>query len=448
MALAAALAVPAVTLADSASSPLGGGDLFALQAGRVNAPVVTTGQTTAPVVQAPRVRVPQLSLQVSGADAARLGGTGAVSVMLTRRSPGGLALSNALVRVVAPAGVRMTGGTGAGWLCAGAGRVLICRHPGGIAVGTNPADITATFQVAETAAGLARAAQAEFASTATWSGDPASETTGGQWLEVDTGTVDVRDALRATLTSASGSRVAVTTGLGDDARRIDLSATVAGSDTGQVRAEWFQISGPTVRFAGPATVDDASDQLTQGAIVPDTATGTQTYVFGLRLSADGDVVERRVAVQVVADRVLPRQAFDQSQIERLVKIAQQNPGDRTLVNRFVDDFDISGPTRAVRPGTSVRLRIVDIAVPLVQTGWIVNDQLITAPKTNRHSFTVKAPAFGDSTSVEVVAVDRRGKVYSEGILITGGQPVGRSGRSGPVARSADRDATEAQQQAM
>lgn len=440
-------AAPPAGVGDASPPAITGGEAFALQAGRASDPVVTTGQETAPVVQAPRLRVPQLSLQVSGADAARLGGTGAVSAMLIRRSADGVAVSQARVRLVAPPGLRMIEGTGAGWSCAAAGRALLCSHPGRIPAGTNPAVITATFSVAPTAVRLARAATAEFEADATWSGDPARATIGGPWLETDTGTVDVRDALRGTLVSASGSRVAVTTGLGDDARRIDLAATVTGGDTGQVRAEWFQVAGPAVRFAGPATVDDAADQLTQGAIVPDTASGTQTYVFGLRLSGDGDVVERRVAVQVVADRVLPRQAFDQTQIERLVDIAQRNPGDRTLVSRFQDDFDISGPTQAVRPGTTVRLRLVNVRVPLVQTGWIVNDRLVTAPKTNPQRLTVKAPSLGASTSVEVIAVDRKGKVYSEGIVITGGQPVGRSGRSSPSVRQA-KAATEAQQQAM
>jgi hypothetical protein len=439
-----------------AQEPLAGGAGFAVEAARAEADATPLG---GPRVESTPMRVPQLNLQVSGADAARVGGTGSVSATLTRRSATGLAVARAVVHLRAPAGVTMTGGTGAGWACTPAGRLLRCSHPGRIPSGRNPDAITATFRVAPTAARLARAASASFVGYATWAGDPADATIGGPWLETDTGEVDVRDALRVTLDSASGSRVAVTTGADETLRRIDLVATVRGADTGQVRAEWFQVSGPTVAFAAPTTLDSTTPQLAQAAIVPDTATGTGRYVFGVRVSGDGDVVERRVAVQVVASAMLPREPFDQSQVERLVDIAQRDFGDRTLTNAYLDDFDIAGPRRPARPGSTVTLRLVDIRVPLVQTGWIVDDVLVTAAKTNRQRLTVTAPSYGDSMSVEVVAVDRKGKTYSEGIVIVGGQPVGRSDAisnrfvlkpAQPTAqtRQAQRAATAEQEQAM
>ena len=392
-------------------------------------PEVVSGQATAPEVQASRMILPQFSLQVESTDPARIGGTGAVQATLLRRGPGGLAVSKARVRLVGPAGIRMTGGSGPGWTCAAAGRVLVCSHPGAIASGRNPAPVTAAFAVASTARRLARAASATFAGDATWAGDPADATIGGPWLEADTADVPVRDALGVTLRSGAGSGVSVTTGLGEAARTFELSAEVRGNDGGQVRAEWFQVSGPAARLAAGNVIEDAPDHLTQTVVVPDSATGEQTYVFGVRVSSDGDVVERRVAVRVNASAVLPQQAFDQAQIGKLVAAAKTDFGDRTLTSAYVDDFDIAGPRTAVQPGRAVRLRIVNARVPLVQTGWIVNDTLVTKPKTNPQSFTVRAPALGAATSVEVIAVDRDGKVYSEGIVITGGQPVGRSGRA-------------------
>ena len=235
---------------------------------------------------------PQLSLQVEGASAGRLGGVGSVEATLTRRGRDGVAVTNARVRISGPVGTRMTGGSGAGWFCIPSGRVIDCRHPGSIAARRNPASIIATFSVASSANRLARAAQADFVSSATWAGDPADAEIAGPWLETDSGSAIIHDRLGLSLVSGAGSSIQITTGTDAAFREVVLEGAITGADTGAVQAEWSQLAGPTVQMLTGATVEGAPDRITQTIVFPDTATGTQTYVFGLRASSDGQTVER------------------------------------------------------------------------------------------------------------------------------------------------------------
>lgn len=366
---------------------------------------------------------PQFSIAVMQRDPARLGGSGVVDVVLTRRGVEDRVVRDAKARITLETGTWITKASGKGWTCPTPQRqtrTLTCTHKAAIAATASPAPIA--IEVAVGLAAKTRTPITEITATATWIGDPAAKTSPfpKPWLVQDSGPLDVHPALDAQLSSPVGTDVAILTGGDAESRRVVIAGTIAGVEGGQVTAEWFVKSGPKVTFLNPTTVLDAKGEVNQIVEYPDTLKGKVTSVIGLRVTSDNRTVARTLPLTLRASRILGTVDGRDERIGQLATASLIPIPFEDYVDTDDDHIAIDGPSGPQQPGSQVTLSVRSKkGVAIESLAWYSIDQddrstFVTDARTA--TFTVPTQP-GDARTIQVAAVMASGETHEEGFIL-------------------------------
>ena len=375
------------------------------------------------VVRGEASPAPAFSIAVLERDPARLGGSGAVDVVLTRRGTQERSVRDARVRISIPSGTTMTKASGQGWSCskpAPGARVVTCAHRGTIPAGTSPAAIRVLIAVGLTSRD--RAPMTEVTAQATWTGDPAAESSPWPkpWLVQDRGPMPVFAALNASLASPAGRTLAILTGGAPESRQVLLTGAITGIEGGQVQAEWFVKSGPKPRFLAPVSVRGAQAEINQVVEYPDTLKGAVKSVIGLRVTSDGRTVTRTIALDLNASAQLGEVNGRDKRFIQLAAASRMPVPFEDYVD--ADDNHVTiDPRQQPRPaGSTVTLSVRSrTGVPIDSVAWYLlddSDQSTFVTDTRTATFTVPSQP-GDSQVVEVAVLMANGETQEEGYIL-------------------------------
>lgn len=366
---------------------------------------------------------PQFSIAVLERDPARLGGSGAVDVTLTRRGASDRAVRDVQVRISTPAGATISKASSAEWMCSKpkvGTRVVTCTHRGQVARGVTPAPIRVHIDFALNARD--RSPITEITARATWKGDPAASSSPWPkpWLVQDVGPIPVDAALGASLSSPAGRTVAILTSGTPQARQVVLKGSITGIAGQSVDAQWFVKSGPKPRFLAPVNVRGAQDQINQVLEYPDTLKGIVKSVIGLRVISDGRTVTRTITLTLNASKQVGQSDGRDSRFTQLAAASRIPVSFEDFVDADDNQITIDPPQQPQPAGTELTLSVrsrTDASVTSV--AWYLvdeNDQSTFVTDAMSATFTVPAQP-GDAQVVEVAAVMSNGETQEEGYIL-------------------------------
>ena len=366
---------------------------------------------------------PQFSIAVLERDPARLGGSGAVDVTLTRRGASDRVVRDVQVRISTPAGATISKASSAEWMCSKpkvGTRVVTCTHRGQVARGVTPAPIRVHIDFALNARD--RSPITEITARATWKGDPAASSSPWPkpWLVQDVGPIPVDAALGASLSSPAGRSMAIITSGAATARQVLLKGAIAGIGNQQVDAQWFVKSGPKPRFLTPTQIRGAQAELNQVLEYPNTLKGVATSVIGLRVTSDGRTLTRTIKLTLNASEQIGNADGRDKRFTQLAAASRIPVPFEDYVD--ADDNQITiEPRQQPRPaGSSLTLSVVSRTnVPVASVAWYVVDEANNSTfvtDTRSATFTVPAQP-GDSVVVEVAALMANGETQEEGYIL-------------------------------
>ena len=366
---------------------------------------------------------PQFSIAVMQRDPARLGGSGVVDVVLTRRGVQDRVVRDVQARIAVESGVRIVKAAGKGWTCPvpqRRARALTCTITAAVAATASPAALSVRVAVALGA--RSRTPLTDITATATWSGDPAARTSPlpRPWLVQDSGPLDVHAALDAQLSSPAGTDIAILTGGDAASRQVVLAGTIEGVEGGQVTAEWFVKSGPKATFLNPRTVLDAKGEVNQVVEYAGGLTGKATSVIGLRVTSDGRTVTRTLPLTLRASRILGNVDGRDERIGQLATASLVPIPFEDYVDADDDHIVIDGPSGPQQPGSQVTLSVRSTkGVAIESLAWYSVDEsdrstFVTDARTA--TFTVPTQP-GDAQTIQVAAVMANGETHEEGFIL-------------------------------
>lgn len=366
---------------------------------------------------------PQFSIAVMQRDPARLGGSGVVDVVLTRRGVQDRVVRDVQARVSVESGTRIAKAAGKGWTCPtprGQARTLTCTLDAAVPATASPAPITVDVAVALGA--QSRTPLTDITATATWIGDPAARTSPlpKPWLVQDSGPLDVHPALDAQLSSPAGMDIAILTRGDAESRQVVIAGTIAGIEGGQVTAEWFVKSGPKVSFLNPQTVRDAKGEVNQIVEYADDLKGKATSVIGLRVTSDNRTVTRTLPLTVRASRILGNVDGRDSRIAQLAKASLIPIPFEDYVDADDDHIAIDGPSGPQQPGSQATLSVRSKSgVAIESLAWYSIDQNDRSTfVTDARTATFAVPSQpGDARTIQVAAVMANGETHEEGFIL-------------------------------
>jgi len=392
-----------------------------------------------PVVEGQAGAAPQFSIAILQRDPARLGGSGRVDVVLTRRGIEDRVVRDAKVRISLERGTAITRASGQGWACPrpkpGA-RVMTCRHAAPIGATATPRPITVRVAVEKSA--QRRTPVTHITAAGTWVGDRATKSSPWPkpWLVQDRGSLNVYPALGAKLVSPAGRKIAVLTGGDRESRQVVLAGSISGIEGGHVDVEWFVKSGPPVRFLKPRTIQHADEQVTQVVQYPNTLQGKRTSVIGMRVISDGRKVTRTVGLTLRASKLLGKVDGRAHLFDRVAKASRVPLPLASLLDGDDDHLVIEGPSGPVAPGSTTKLTVRSQSGAAIRSAlWFSIDEfnVATAITTGLTATVTAGDVHGGTQLIKVAVVMATGEVHKEGYILHVLSPSDRvqSNRAGP-----------------
>ena len=322
-----------------------------------------------------------LTVSVNGTAAARPGGSGTAQIVVSRRQSPGVAVRAVELVVKPPVGAAIRSVEGAGWACAPSRKNVKCTLSANLASGAVPAALTAQVSYDDSV----QPGDTDVTVTADWQED---KTVKGYTGESGTdphegarpnrvqnhGSIRVLKPLTVDVVSAQGPAPALNATGADNERQVELIAHVGNAAGQQVTASWSQVGGSQTDFVRDSVIENAPESISQIVTVPPTFVPGEELGYDIAVSANGQVVHKKVSFNPVRGGVgvfAPRTST-------LTDLAGASRGPRPAGTGYakskaqINPSKITGKSAGVTTGKKIKLKFAAPGTRITSIKWDVS----------------------------------------------------------------------------